>query len=109
MNWIPLISGLLGAIIGAGTSILTVYIQSRASANRDRQRHITELALKDYEITLKHAKDTGTKGAMPPISRYIYYYSKLNTLMEQDHITGESLSRLHQETMELAMESQKEN
>ena len=51
------IIGLLGALIGAGASILGMHIQQRNQNRRDLVKLATEIVIDDYNRRLKVAKD----------------------------------------------------
>lgn len=49
-NILTLIVGFLGALVGAGSSILTTYFQNKSQNKRERTKLASQLAIKDFEL-----------------------------------------------------------
>jgi len=58
LNWIALLSGLVGVMIGSLTSIVTLLIQNAYQNRRESQRLIFDTAFKDYELRFRYASES---------------------------------------------------
>ena len=98
LPWITGAFGLLGALIGAGASVLTIYFQLKIQDRRALLRQATELAQSDYRYRVEHAP-LGTP--FPPIAVFIAYEVRLLKLMEKGRLTPATFRRLSAEHDEL--------
>jgi len=57
MDWIALLSGLVGVMIGSLTSIVTLLVQNAYQNRRESQRLIFDTAFKDYELRFRYASE----------------------------------------------------
>ena len=89
-----LLIGLAGALIGASASIATVWIQGMVQDRRERLRLVTELALEDYKIQLKHAAP-GSR--VLPISMFIDFHLRLAREFERGVLTPERYEKVFRE------------
>lgn len=97
--YIPLLSCLVGVIIGSLTSIITVIIQARNENRRAQAKNAVELALEDYRISTEHAKLYGT--AVFPLSLYIHYHVRIMEYANKGELTKENLKKIDIEQDEL--------
>ena len=100
-NLIPMISGLLGALVGASASVVTMLIQSKIHDKRERMRLIKELAIHDCEKSYEIAKESGRNFDIIPLVVFMHYHSKLLEAMEKDELTPESAKKLYDESKAL--------
>ena len=100
--YIPLISGFVGALIGAFASITTIWIQAKIQDKRERLRHAADLALEDYKLNLDMANNSGEKYSAPPIVLFLHYHLKLMELMEKGDVTPENLKKLAEENSQIS-------
>jgi len=96
---IPLISGLVGVIIGSLTSIITIIIQAKNENKRALTKNAVELALEDYRLATEHAKLHGT--AVFPLSLYIHYHVRIMDYANKGELTKEALNKINIEQDEL--------
>jgi hypothetical protein len=89
--YLPLISGLIGAVIGSLSSILVMLIQSHYQAKRELTNHGIQIAFQDYKTQLEHAKP-GTKAQ--PISLFVHYHTKMIRLAAKGKLTPGALEEL---------------
>ena len=101
LPWITGAFGLLGALIGAGASVLTIYFQLKIQDRRALLRQATELAQSDYRYRVEHAPP-GTP--FPPIAVFIAYEVRLLKLMEKGRLTPAAFRRLSAEHDELQIQ-----
>lgn len=92
---LSLIAGLVGAVVGAGASILTVVVQSRIQDRRERVRQSVDLALEDYKIQLELANKFGHKGGkIPPVTLFVDYHLRLVKHLEAGDLTPEAFAKV---------------
>ncbi|NKB24399.1 MAG: hypothetical protein GKR87_08505 [Kiritimatiellae bacterium] len=92
--FVPLLSGLIGALIGGAVSIITIVVQTRSQNKRDRMRMVTELALEDYRQHLDLALKTNNLGGFPPLVTYLHYHLEIMELAENGNLTPDELRRV---------------
>jgi hypothetical protein len=100
--YISLISGLVGALVGAFSSILTVKIQASYQLKRERTRDALTLAIEDWKTQISLAKDRPGRGTIMPLAAFVHYHTKFIKLAELGQLTPENLKRLHVEQEEIS-------
>lgn len=101
-NLIPALFGLLGALIGASASVVTILIQSKIHDKRERLRLIKELAIHDFEKSYEMGKSSGRGFNVLPLVVYMHYHSKLLEVMESGKLTPEIAKKLYDESKAVA-------
>lgn len=96
---LALISGLIGALIGASASVITITIQNYYQTKREMQKLAIEIAMEEYRARVR-----GEFGGIKPTSGPILvaYYTKLMKLANDDKLTPESMRWLFESQEELA-------
>ncbi len=96
---LALVSGLIGALIGASASVITITIQNHYQTKREMQKLAIEIAMEEYRARVK-----GEFGGIKPTSGPILvaYYSKLMKLANENKLTPESIRELFESQKELA-------
>jgi len=85
--WLPLVSGLVGALIGGAAGPITVVVQSRLEARKHRIAVLTELAKHESERVLELAKlSSKTFSVLPPVV-FMRYYDELLKALEEGRLT----------------------
>ena len=98
--YLPLAVGLIGALIGAGASIATTYVQARSEVKRAKILQATNIALEDYKLRLDVAMARG--GRMPPLGVFLaYYLDLLSKLEKKGPLTPAVLQQMSAEQDEL--------
>lgn len=98
--YLPLAAGLIGALIGAGASIATTYVQARTEGKRAKILQATNIALEDYKLPLDVAMARG--GSMPPLGVFLaYYLDLLSKLEKKGPLTPTVLKQMSAEQDEL--------
>lgn len=97
--YVPLISALVGALIGAAASVITVIVQSHYQNKRELVKQAVSTALEDWKTRLAIVTPQG--GSALPLSVFIHYHTKLVALAEQGKITPDAIRSLHQEQEDL--------
>ncbi len=98
-QYIPLISGLIGALIGATASVITIIVQSHYQNKREMTKESITLALEDWKVRLEIIKAQGGKAL--PLAVFIHYHTKLIALAEKGKITLVAIKQLSAEQEEL--------
>jgi hypothetical protein len=81
-EYISLIAGFFGAILGAAASLISVWLQQRSQERRDRARLVLDAAIKEFESAETYAKWAAEDGRRI-ITRELGYYIVLQQqLME---------------------------
>jgi len=99
--YIPLFSALVGALIGAMASIITMWAQARIQDRREKIRHAADLALEDYKLQIDMANKSGRQASIPPVVLFLHYYLELMNLMEKGKLTPERLKELSEKNAEI--------
>lgn len=97
-----LVAGLVGALIGAGASVITVWLQTRAQSNRERLRIVMELALEDYKISLEFARASGRRTMIPPVTLFLHYHLEFAKVMEKGEISTDDIKRIVSENQKFS-------
>jgi hypothetical protein len=100
-TYLPLLSGLIGAIVGAASSLIAAWIQAAKADRRDRMNAIIDLAWREYEYGYNTLKASGRGGVVPPISVYLLHNLKLIDLLESGKVDQEKLQNLYEEVKKI--------
>ena len=92
--YLPLISALVGAIIGAAAAVLTVYLQLKSLERRDRVHQAAALASEERAFLIDKSEKEKTKLILPPMSLFIDHYVSLLKVVEKDGLTPRAIRRL---------------
>ena len=95
--------GLVGAVIGSLSSIVTIYVQSKIQDKRERSKIIMQAAIEDYKTSIELAKNIGTgkKAIIQPMIVGIFWYSKVFNLLDQDNLNLKSMKKIVEESDEI--------
>src|SRR5690242_6946968 len=94
-QYIALVAGIIGAIVGAAASVLTVLIQGRYQFKRDLAIEAIRLALEDWKTRIALSQKQG--GNEAPLSVYIHYHTRVIDLARRGKITPEEMSKVQAE------------
>lgn len=92
--YVPLFSALAGAVIGSATSIVTLIVQARSTARRERTRLAVEAAIADHNAMVEFVKGHRGTVRMLPLSAAIIFHADLLEMAERGRITPELLREL---------------
>ena len=95
------VAGLIGAAIGSSSSLITVWIQARYTAKRERAKFAVEFAEKDRRDSREYAITMGNRGAIPPVALYAHYHSEMLKLLESGKMNPKSMEKLTVDNREL--------
>src|SRR4030042_3556644 len=99
--WIPLVSGLLGALVGSASSLAAIFMQTRAQQRRERLRLVIEAAMQEHRSVLELMKLPGGPTSIQPLPSYIYYHLRFMNLIEESHLSPDSMKELDKEMAEV--------
>lgn len=100
-EYVSLLSGLIGALVGAAASILTMWVQQRFQSKRDNARLASEIALKEFEHALQQSQafsKAGHEVEIAPVTVYIAHHAKLLELILQGELTPKAVRDLDEYT-----------
>lgn len=100
-NYIPLLSGLIGALIGATASIATIIVQSRSQNKRERIKMAAQIAMEDVKISMEIALKSGKRTVIPAPTVYLHYHMKLMELLENNNLDSITLRLLTEENRKI--------
>lgn len=92
-EYIALLSGFIGALIGGGFSVLTIYIQLRHEAKKERLRLASELSMKGYQSHVDIAANRG--GTVPPLAAYLIFNVELLDAINKGCIDKAALEKIY--------------
>lgn len=104
MDYIPLLSGFFGAIIGATASIFTVHIQAKHQNKRELTKIAIDVAMKEHQAIFERIKTLPSNKkpiSIPPPVPYIHYYIELIKLIENGKLNKTTLSDLTEENRKI--------
>ncbi|WP_043810376.1 hypothetical protein [Desulfomicrobium baculatum] len=109
-EYVPLLAAFIGAIVGAITSIASIWMQSYINAKRERIKQSVSLALESYKCEISVAQNSRSGGYIHPIAAYLHYHMGLMKLVNDDKVTADNLKKLRDKNQELllALKSEKE-
>ena len=100
-NYIPILSGLIGALIGATASIATMIVQSRSQNKRERIKMAAQIAMEDVKMSMEIASKSGKLASIPAPIVYLHYHIKLMELLENNNLDSATLRLLTEENRKI--------
>jgi hypothetical protein len=94
-TYIPLLSALAGALVGAAASVVTIIVQAHYQNKRELTKEALAMALQDWKTRLEIIKENG--GPVLPLAVFVSYHTKLIRLAEQGKISPKSVRQLSTE------------
>lgn len=98
---LALISGLVGALIGATASIVTILIQSHYQTKRDLRRMAYDAAIADCQQCFEAAKALKREAEVAPLTAFVHFHVRYLQILDSGTLTAESLKALKDETGDL--------
>ncbi|MND42823.1 hypothetical protein D3C87_988750 [compost metagenome] len=96
----PLISGFVGALIGAAGPVAVAYIQARKDERTHRREIASRLALADRDLHVEVANKRG--GPVLPISIYLAHHIELLDRLSKGPISAGDIKAMRARTEELS-------
>lgn len=102
-NYVALLSGLVGALIGAAASIATVTVQAHYQARRERMRVAVEAGIEDYKAALEMSKRHSGPGPLQlsPLSAYIHFHAEVLEALEAGPLSPETMRDIYRRQSEI--------
>jgi hypothetical protein len=98
MEYLSLISALVGALIGSISSIVTLAVQSHYQTKRELKKLAVEVALKDFVLRAESKSKLLPPQPMPLL---INYYDRIIDLVSRGQLTPEGLRQIMYRNAEL--------
>jgi hypothetical protein len=93
-NYIALLSGFIGALIGSISSLAGIWIQARFQDRSTMMNLSTQLALEDYKNARDRVSSKG--GYLLPLVAYVHYHHELMNLILVNKLNQESVKLLRE-------------
>jgi DNA repair exonuclease SbcCD ATPase subunit len=98
---IPLISGFMGAIIGALSSIVAIWIQQKAQSKRDKLKLASEMAKDDHKLAHELAKEHNIRAKIFPVLTYQHFHYEILSALENGKLNDKKLQEIQNKNKEL--------
>ena len=98
---VPLLAGLVGAIVGALSSVLTIWIQQNGQSRRDKMRIASELAKSQYEFTYEHLKDNSGGKFILPLCTFQHMHFEILTALENNELSEQTIKEIYERNEKL--------
>jgi hypothetical protein len=99
--WLPAVSALLGALIGALASVATIWIQARIGDRRARAKLVYDSASADFNRRIALLDKAEKPYDVLPLVVYLHYHERLLSLIERDAMTPGNLEKVEEENERL--------
>jgi hypothetical protein len=102
-EYVTLLAAFIGAVVGAITSIASIWIQSCVNAKQERIKQSVSLALESYKCEISVAQNSKSGAFIPPVALYLHYHMGLIKLINDEKMTFENLKKLRDKNIDLSM------
>ena len=93
---LPLIAGLVGAIIGSAGTVAVVLIQAAAENKRHRRQMCVEAAIADLKGVLEHSDAKNVAS----LAQHVVFYEQLLDLIDRGDVNPDEVKRIAKQTHE---------
>ena len=90
-TYIPLLSALGGAIVGALSSIGAIFVQAKVAERRERIRQAVMMAMEDYKVQVQN---TAIGDDVYPLSTFLHHHLAILEAVEDKDLTPERLRKI---------------
>jgi hypothetical protein len=94
---VPLISGFVGALIGAAASVTTIVVQSHYQSKREHRRMAFDAAIEDHKMACDIAKANKSPSEVAPLSAFLHFHVGYLDVLAKGELTADSLKKLKDE------------
>jgi len=99
--YLSLLSGFVGALVGAGASLLTMRIQAKSQERQARARLALDAAIEESRQAHERARSQNVNTQVYPLALYVYHHRELLKLIELDALTPQALDGLFRRQTDL--------
>ncbi|QQO54860.1 MAG: hypothetical protein N838_17420 [Thiohalocapsa sp. PB-PSB1] len=99
-DYVSLLSGFVGAVLGAAASLGGVYLQQRTQQKRDRARFALDAAVAEFRAAEEHARFMAAQG-QPVVCRDLAYFVFLHSSLSERLFAGKKVNRKQWEQIHL--------
>ena len=96
------VAGLIGAGIGAGTSLATVWIQAHFQAKREKAKTVLELAMRARSEELLEGLKLDRDYRPEPLAVHVTLQQRLLALVEKQRLTTKAVTELYDDCDKLS-------
>ena len=97
--WIPLASGVVGAVIGSFSTVAVTLFNARAERRRELARLAVQTAIEDTRLETALKKQQG--GWVPPLYVSVFYQAELLKLIEAGNLTPATISKVEERYLQI--------
>jgi len=105
-EYISLIAGFIGTVLGTFVSLISIWLHQRAQERRERAKLSLDAAVKDFESAEKHAEFMANQGKVivtHDLGDYIVLHTKLMAhITSKSHITKEQWVAAHKQAIKIS-------
>ena len=95
------VAGLIGAGIGAASSVLTIWFQSHYSAKRERAKAVLDFSIRHRAEVVDNSEKIAGPVTVLPLAVYVHFQQGMLDMVESGKVTTEALIRLRKENDDL--------
>ncbi|WP_063030645.1 hypothetical protein [Pseudomonas yamanorum] len=95
------VAGLIGAGIGAASSVLTIWFQSYYLAKRERAKAVLDFSIRHRAEVVENADKISGPVTVLPLAVYVHFQQGMLDIVESGKVTTEALVRLRKDNDEL--------
>lgn len=88
------VAGLIGAGIGAASSVLTIFIQAHFAARRERAKTVVDFAIRHRAEILENSDRISGPVTVLPLAVYVHFQEGMLRLIERNKVTPAELLKL---------------
>lgn len=96
IQYISLISALVGALIGSISSIATIFVSSYFENKRQLVRLAYEAAISDHKIACDISLQESGPMLVSPLTSYVHFHVEYMKLLEKGTVSEKELNKLRE-------------
>lgn len=100
-DWIPAVSAIIGAVIGAAATAIPAYYQMKVQARTQRITEAMRLGLEYHKTTVAQMRETHKRTVVAPADVMVFMFAELARELEQGPVTAERIAAFHRRQGEL--------
>ncbi|MGE8324555.1 hypothetical protein [Pseudomonas urmiensis] len=95
------VAGLIGAGIGAASSVITIWIQSHYSAKRERAKAVLDFSIRHRAEVVENSEKIAGPVTVLPLAVYVHFQEGMLRMVESGKVTPEKLVALRKQNDDL--------